>query len=204
MKQGKRGAAWAVAVALVLGACGGNRHQNEVAALESAAESMVAASEAYAALPQDSIDAIRNWAMAQLRDFELLASDSGVILTREEGRIINEVSKVRRLLKDNPERVKRLRDAQDQVAGQIHLLADALRAQATIDGAGTPIDSSYIRLHVAAEQKAAESITSAWEETISYAEQALALGARTRPQSDSLGTELRRRLAVWLLENSPR
>ena len=122
MKQGKLRAVAAVAAALWLSACGSEGRQVEIAALEQAAADMVAAAEAYAALPQDSIDAVRIWATTQLRDFELLAADTAVVLTRPEGAIVSDVSRVRRLLKDNPERVQQLRRTQEQAAGQIQAL----------------------------------------------------------------------------------
>lgn len=202
MKQAKLLAAVAVGLVLLLGACGGRGHRSEIAQLEQARLEMERAAEAYAALPQDSIDAVRVWASAQLQDFELLAADSGIVLTRSEGAIINEVGKVRRLLKDNPKRISQLRTSQEQVAGQIQLLIEALQSRATVDGAGTPIDSTYIRVQVNAERTSAERIASSWEESASYATKALSLAARTKPAADSLGTELRKRLAVWVLENS--
>ncbi len=201
MKQAKLLAAVALGLVLLLGACGGRGHRSEIAELEQARLEMERAAEAYAALPQDSIDAVRVWASAQLQDFELLAADSSMVLTRSEGAIINEVGKVRRLLKDNPKRISQLRTSQEQVAGQIQLLIEALQSRATVDGAGTPIDSTYIRVQVNAERTSAERIASSWEESASYATKALSLAARTKPAADSLGTELRKRLAVWVLEN---
>ena len=202
MKQAKLLAAVALGLVLLLGACGGRGHRSEIAELEQARLEMERAAEAYAALPQDSIDAVRVWASAQLQDFELLAADSSMVLTRSEGAIINEVGKVRRLLKDNPKRISQLRTSQEQVAGQIQLLIEALQSRATVDGAGTPIDSTYIRVQVNAERTSAERIASSWEESASYATKALSLAARTKPAADSLGTELRKRLAVWVIENS--
>ncbi len=202
MKQAKLLAAVALGLVLLLGACGGRGHRSEIAELEQARLEMERAAQAYAALPQDSIDAVRVWASAQLQDFELLAADSSMVLTRSEGAIINEVGKVRRLLKDNPKRISQLRTSQEQVAGQIQLLIEALQSRATVDGAGTPIDSTYIRVQVNAERTSAERIASSWEESASYATKALSLAARTKPAADSLGTELRKRLAVWVLENS--
>jgi len=202
MKQAKLLAAVALGLVLLLGACGGRGHRSEIAELEQARLEMERAAEAYAALPQDSIDAVRVWASAQLQDFELLAADSSMVLTRSEGAIINEVGKVRRLLKDNPKRISQLRTSQEQVAGQIQLLIEALQSRATVDGAGTPIDSTYIRVQVNAERTSAERIASSWDESASYATKALYLADRTKPSADSLGTELRKRLAVWVLENS--
>lgn len=202
MKQAKLLAAVALGLVLLLGACGGRGHRSEIAELEQARLEMERAAQAYAALPQDSIDAVRVWASAQLQDFELLAADSSMVLTRSEGAIINEVGKVRRLLKDNPKRISQLRTSQEQVAGQIQLLIEALQSRATVDGAGTPIDSTYIRVQVNAERTSAERIASSWDESTSYATKALSLAARTKPAADSLGTELRKRLAVWVLENS--
>lgn len=199
MKQGKLRAVAAVAAALWLSACGSGGRQVEIAALEQAAADMAAAAEAYATLPQDSIDAVRIWATTQLRDFELLAADTAVVLTRPEGAIVSDVARVRRLLKDNPERVQQLRRTQEQAAGQIQALIQALQSNATIDGAGTPIDTAYIRQHVEAERTAAARVAATWTETSLYARQALALSARTQPRSDSLGTVLRKRLAEWVL-----
>lgn len=186
---------------MLFAGCGGAGHREEIAELERAERAMAEAAEAYAALPQDSLDATRIWATTQLRDFELLAADSGVVLTREEGAIVADVSRVRRLLKDNPERVARLQASQEEATGQIHLLIEALRTGATTDGAGTPIDSTYVRRQVGAERKAAEAVAASWQETADYGRRGLKLAAATRQRSDSLGEALRQRLAKWVLEH---
>lgn len=201
MKQSKRWAIVAAGCAVLFTGCAGSGHREEIAELERVERAMREAADAYAALPQDSLDAVRIWAATQLRDFELLASDSGVVLTRAEGAIVSDVSRVRRLLKDNPDRVARLRASQEQAADQIHLLIEALQTGATTDGAGTPIDSAYVRQQVGAERVAAEAVAASWEETADYGRRALRLAAATRQRSDSLGEALRQRLAKWVLEH---
>lgn len=201
MKQGKRWAIVAAGCAVLFAGCKGAEHQEAVAKLERAEQAMREAAAAYAALPQDSLDAVRIWATTQLRDFELLAADSGVVLTRDEGAIVADVSRVRRLLKDNPDRVVRLRASQEQAAGQIHLLIEALQTGATTDGAGTTIDSAYVRRQVTAELRTAEAVAASWQETTDYGRRGLKLAAATRLRSDSLGEALRQRLAKWVLEH---
>lgn len=196
--------AGAMGLIMVLGACGTAPHRAELEALESALLAMQTSASAYAELPQDSIDATREWATTQLQDFELLASDSSVVLSRPEGAIISDVSRVKRLLKDNPQRRQALEKAQAQATSQIQMLMEALRSNATVDGVGTPIDSTYIRLQVKAECTAAEQVAASWRETANYATQALSLAQSTIPMSDSLGTELRKRLARWILEQEIR
>jgi len=196
--------AWAMVLVMVLGACGTPPHRGELQALESALLAMQTAAKDYSQVSQDSVDATREWATTQLQDFELLAADSGVVLSRSEGAIVSDVSRVKRLLKDNPQRRQSVEKAQTQATRQIQLLMEALRTNATIDGAGTPIDSTYIRLQVKAECTAAEQVALSWQETTNYATQALSLARTTMPLSDSLSTELRKRLAQWIIEQENR
>lgn len=190
-----------VGLAVLLASCGPNPNGSHLNELRTAAHDLQAAEAAYLALPVDSILTLRLWAMEQLQDFELLASDSGVVLTRAEGAIVAEVGRVRRLIKDNPSRVEKLQSAQKQAISQIEQLIQAVESGATVDGEGTVMDSTYFNRQVRVEVLAAQGIRDSWTETASYAEQALSMASATKHRADSLGVALRMRLAAWVLDH---
>jgi hypothetical protein len=153
-------------------------------------------------LPADSIAQAKSWAEQILWDFELLVADSSAQLTREEGAVISEVARARRLLKDGPERLRTLATSGERTELQLVALIEALRSGATTDGAGTPIDSAYIATNTARELTFARAFLTSVAETQDLARRGLDIAAAATAPADSLKTVLRARYAQALIAAS--
>ena len=140
------------------------------------------------------------WAQENLREFELLLEDEEMTVTREEGEIISQVSRARRLLKDQSKRRQSILNSQQRTLLQLRGLAQALTNEATHDSQGTPMDSAYIAENVARELQMGRTLKATIEETKSYASRGIKTVEEIKPQSDSLQTQLRGRLARLILE----
>lgn len=173
-----------------------------MAELEGVLDSVRTAREAIAGLPADSIAQAKSWAEQNLWDFELLVADSSARLTREEGAVISEVARARRLLKDGPERLRTLAESGERTEHQLVALIEALRSGAATDGAGTPIDSAYIAANTARELSFARAYLTSVAETEDLARRGLDLTAAATAPADSLKTVLRARYAQALIAAS--
>ena len=163
-------------------------------------ESVSVAYEQLRALPADSVLASARWASVNLHELELLMSDGHIEITKAEGAIVSEVSRARRLLKDHESRRNRLTQNTERTQLQLNLLAEAIAQNATVDGSGTPIDSSYIEQQVAIETRIARELIEALEETIDLAQRGVEVAQGARADNDSLQVILRARLARYILE----
>ena len=193
--------AWIAAVAAwVLAGCGPkDARDTSVDELEGALDSVRVARAALVGLPADSIAQAKSWSEQHLWDFELLVSDSTAQLTREEGAIISEVARARRLLKDGPERLRTLAESGERTESQLVALIAALESGATTDGAGTPIDSAYIATNTARELSFARAYLVSVAETQDLARRGLDIAAAAAAPVDSLKTVLRARYAAALI-----
>jgi hypothetical protein len=66
------------------------------------------------------------WAQENLREFELLLEDEEMSVSREEGEIISDVSRARRLLKDQSKRRESIANSQKRTLLQLRGLAAAI------------------------------------------------------------------------------
>lgn len=165
-------------------------------------ESVSVAYEQLRALPADSILASARWARVNLQELELLMSDGHIEITKTEGAIVSEVSRARRLLKDHESRRNRLTQNTERTQLQLKLLTEAIAQNATVDGSGTPIDSSYIAQQVAIETRIARELIEALEETIDLAQRGVLVAQGARADNDSLQIVLRARLAQYILDGA--
>jgi hypothetical protein len=187
--------------AAVLLGCAGP-HKSEIAELNGVRDSLSAAQTQLATLPVDSLATTRSWAVDALRDFEVMLKDSGMTLTREEGLIVAEVTRAKRLLKDFPDRITRMDESINRAHHQIEGLIALLDSRAATDGAGNPIDTTYIRENVTRELRVARDICGSVEETKLYARRGLEVKAGAVASVDSLQTVLRARLATLVLNRT--
>lgn len=165
-------------------------------------ESVSVAYEQLRALPADSILASARWARVNLQELELLMSDGHIEITKTEGAIVSEVSRARRLLKDHESRRNRLTQNTERTQLQLKLLTEAIAQNATVDGSGKPIDSSYIAQQVAIETRIARELIEALEETIDLAQRGVLVAQGARADNDSLQIVLRARLAQYILDGA--
>jgi len=140
------------------------------------------------------------WAQENLREFELLLEDEEMSVTREEGEIISDVSRARRLLKEQSKRRKSIANSQKRTLMQLRGLGQALGNQATHDSQNTPIDSVYVAVNLTRELNMGRTLKASMAETRSYATRGIATVERIKPKSDSLQTALRGRLARLILQ----
>jgi hypothetical protein len=142
------------------------------------------------------------WAQENLREFELLLEDDEMSISREEGEIISDVSRARRLLKDQSKRRESIANSQKRTLLQLRGLAQAIGNGATHDSQGTPIDSAYIARNLSRELQMGRALKKSITETQTYASQGIAIAERTKGRSDSLQTILRGQLAQLILERN--
>ena len=143
------------------------------------------------------------WAQENLKEFELLLEDKRMEITREDGNIISEVSRARRLLKDQSKRRESIANSTTRTLLQLRALGEAISAQATHDSQGTLMDSAYLSENIAREIQMGQSLKKSIDETATYAAQGMAKVREIKPQSDSLQTALRGQLAKLILESTP-
>lgn len=143
-----------------------------------------------------------SWADAQFREFNLLLEDGGVVVSKEEGAIVSDVGRARRLLKDQAKRRSSLPKRAERTMKQLRGLADALTSGARVDAAGNAIDSAYVARETAIELKIGRDLVKALEETQSLAQRGIALRREVEARSDSLQTICRGRLARAILEGT--
>lgn len=140
------------------------------------------------------------WATRNLREFELLLEGGLVTVSKEEGQIISDVSRARRLLKDQGKRRNSLPKSAARAMSQLRGLAEAIRSGATADATGTAIDSTYITREVQAELAIGRDVVQALVETQQLAERGIAIWQKTSERSDSLQTVCRARLAKAIID----
>ena len=190
---------WIVAMSLC--ACQSNvEFQNQENQLVGLADSIEIDAQALVSIPAEDAANAFQWAQKNLREFELLLEDEDMTVTREEGAVISEVSRARRLLKDQSKRRKSLANSQKRTLLQLRGLAQALAHEATHDSQGTPIDSAYIAQNLSRELEMGRLLKNSINETRSYASRGIAIVEKIKPKSDSLQTSLRGRLARLILE----
>jgi len=143
-----------------------------------------------------------SWADEQFREFNLLLGDGGVVVSKQEGAIISDVGRARRLLKDQAKRRISLPKSAERTMKQLRSLAEALSSGARTDAAGNTIDSAYVARETATELKIARDLVKALEETQNLAQRGIALRREVEARSDSLQTICRGRLARAILEGT--
>lgn len=190
---------WFFAIAFI--ACNSKtRFHSQEKELLQLADSIEVEANALAGVPAAEASAAFLWAQENLREFELLLEDEEMTVTREEGEIISQVSRARRLLKDQSKRRQSTLNSQQRTLLQLRGLAQALGNEATHDSQGTPMDSAYIAENVTRELQMGRTLKATIEETKSYASRGIKTVEEIQLQSDSLQTQLRGRLARLILE----
>lgn len=191
---------WGLASLLTLLACG--RHRDEIRQLDTALARLDSCQAVLDSLPLDSILATRTWASNQWNDFSHFANDSLMELTREEGLVIAEVGRIRRLLKDFPAQQKGIPEAIALSRTQIKSLRTALEEGATKDRNGEPMNEDYIAAQLTAELGFVDRIATGCRDTRLYSTQAMAAKDSLMPIVDSTGQVLRARLAQRLISET--
>lgn len=142
----------------------------------------------------DSIQTARERVDERFKDLNWLVADSTLTFQMKDGRIIGDWNRVKRFLKDGPERLKTLKAEGQKGLSQLENLANAIRNKATHDSEGTPMDEAYFADASKRELDWVEQWQAAVAETERLVGSGLALEASTRTSLDSL---IRAKRAEW-------
>lgn len=177
--------------------CG--RHRDEIRQLDLALTRLDSCQAVLDSLPLADIDSTRVWVGNQWQDFSLFANDSLLEITREEGAVIADVGRIRRLLKDFPSKYKGVGEALVLSRTQIEALRTALEEGATQDRNGARMDDAYVAAQVANELGFVDKVALGVMETNLFGRQAVAAADTTRARADSVAQALRGRMAARII-----
>lgn len=183
--------------AMLITGCG--RHRDEIRQLDEALIRLDSCQAVLDSLPMAEIDSTRVWVGNQWQDFSLFANDSLLEITREEGAVIADVGRIRRLLKDFPSKYKGVGEALVLSRSQIEALRAALEDGATQDRNGARMDDAYVTAQVANELGFVDKVALGVMETNLFGRQAVAAADTTRARADSVAQVLRGRMAERLI-----
>jgi hypothetical protein len=143
--------------------CGENETQIK---LKKAIERVEIVSEKLGGLPLDSISSVRTRLSEAKDDLHWLGIDSNVVFVRSDSKVIEELSKASRYLKDAPSRLKGLLNEIDRCRIQLSGLGEAIESGANIDFLGDTIDRAYIKRNAHVEIEAVEKLEDVLDETL--------------------------------------
>ena len=134
----------------------------------------------------DSVKAARARVGERLKDLDWLVADTTLTFAVADGQLIGDWNRVKRFLKDGPERLTALAKEGEVCLTQIDNLAAAIRSEATMDAEGTSMDEAYFSKAAARELELVAQWKAAVEETERLVSSGLELEAATRASLDSL------------------
>jgi hypothetical protein len=142
--------------------CGENETQIEI---KKAIDRVEIIAEKLGELPLDSISSVRIRLSEAKEDLQWLGIDSNVVFVRADAKVVEELSKASRYLKDAPSRFKGLLNEIDRCRIQLSGLGEVIESGANIDSLGDTIDELYIKLNTSVEIDAVEKLESVFNET---------------------------------------
>ncbi len=142
--------------------CGENETQIEI---KKAIDRVEIIAEKLGELPLDSISSVRIRLSEAKEDLQWLGIDSNVVFVRADAKVVEELSKASRYLKDAPSRFKGLLNEIDRCRIQLSGLGEVIESGANIDSLGDTIDELYIKLNTRVEIDAVEKLESVYNET---------------------------------------
>lgn len=142
----------------------------------------------------DSVRAARMRVGERLKDLDWLVADTTLTYAVADGQLIGDWNRVKRFLKDGPERLTALAKEGEVCLAQLDNLAGAIRSEATVDSEGTPMDEAYFGKAAARELDLVAKWEAAVAETERLVSSGLELESATRAPLDSL---IRVKRAEW-------
>jgi hypothetical protein len=182
-----------VALALASAGCSqpGDTH---LAELRKAQERVELGLETLGTWEPDSVAAARSRVAERFKDLDWLTADTALSFAVKDGQRIGDWTRVKRFLKDGPERLSALVHEGEVCLTQLEGLESAIRAGATEDANGTPMDEAYFQREAAREL----GLVGQWEAAVAETERLLSSGLEleesTRAPLDSL---IRAKRAEW-------
>lgn len=149
----------------------------------------------------DSVKAARARVGERLKDLDWLVADTTLTFVVADGQLIGDWNRVKRFLKDGPERLTALAQEGEVCLAQLDNLAGAIRSEATVDSEGTPMDEAYFSKAAARELELVAKWEAAVAETERLVGSGLELEVQTRASLDSLIRAKRAEWAQQIAEN---
>ena len=134
----------------------------------------------------DSAEAIRTRVETKMNDLVWLMQDSLVDFSVEEAQIMGDWVRVKRFLKDGPERLNTLDAEGKRCLDQLNNLQAAIRQGAEVDAEGTAMDEAYFARQVQREIEAVNAWRATLADTKRMVEAGTLLEGTTRASMDSL------------------
>ena len=163
-------------------------------ALTAAADSVSMGMTELAQWSPDSLVALRNRVDERMKDLSWLMEDSLMDFSLDEAQLIGDWTRVRRFVKDAPERLNQLKAEGQRCQQQLEGLAQAIREGAEVDAQGTAMDEAYVERETQRELLAVRAWQSMLEDTQRMASAGTQLEGETRAAIDSLIVAKR---AIW-------
>lgn len=107
---------------------------------------------------------------------------SGGNMTEEEAVLFGEYGRARRLLKDYPQRFKRINNEAGRTVNQLEQFSKMLQDRADVDQQGNKIDRAYVNKNLMTEKRVAEELVLEIDETIDYATRGIQQFEDTHPR----------------------
>jgi len=148
-----------------------------------------------------SVKAARGRVGDRLKDLDWLVADTTLTFAVEDGQLIGDWNRVKRFLKDGPERLTALAKEGEVCLAQLDNLAGAIQSEATVDSEGTPMDEAYFGKASARELELVAKWEAAVAETERLVSSGLELEGQTRASLDSLIRAKRAEWAQQIAEN---
>jgi len=149
----------------------------------------------------DSVKAARARVGERLKDLDWLVADTTLTFAVADGQLIGDWNRVKRFLKDGPERLTALAQEGEVCLAQLDNLVGAIRSEATVDSEGTPMDEAYFGKATARELELVAKWEAAVAETERLVDSGLELEGQTRTSLDSLIRTKRAEWAQQIAEN---
>ena len=135
---------------------------------------------------EDSVANARTRVSERFLDLDWLTADTSLDYSLEDAQIIGDWTRVRRFLKDGPERLVGLEKEGQYCLSQLQNLVEAIEAGATKDANGTAMDETYFAREAGKESAAASAWLAAAQETERLLTLGTQLEASARSSIDSL------------------
>ena len=142
----------------------------------------------------DTLAAIRTRVDERVRDLTWLMADSTLTFSVEDGQLIGDWARVKRHLKDAPQRIQALNEQGALCNTQLANLIGAIRSGAEVDANGVAMDDVYFQRQAQNELNAVAKWLAFVEDTRRLIDAGMDLEAVTRAPMDSL---LQAKRAEW-------
>lgn len=172
-------------LALSLSNCGGPG-QSHLTPLREAADQVEDGMAQVGAWNVDTLQAIRARVNERVRDLTWLMADSTLTFSVADGQLIGDWARVKRHLKDAPQRVNALNAQGALCISQLSHLLGAIRSGADVDANGVAMDNEYFQRQAQNELNAVATWLAFVEDTRRLVAAGIELETDTRAQMDSL------------------